>query len=70
LESDSSHEVKIDQSTIKSTFTLYAADKLVVDKAYDSDSLDQQLLRERDVKMLAPHRRGCKKSPNQDDRKL
>ena len=70
VESASPHEVKLVEATIDSGFTRYAPDKLVGDKAYDSDGLDQQLLNERGVEMIAPHRRGRKKSPTQDGRKL
>jgi len=70
VESASPHEVKLVEATIDSGFTWYAPDKLVGDKAYDSDKLDQQLLDERGVEMIAPHRRGRKKLPTQDGRKL
>ena len=70
MESASPHEVKLVEATIDSGFTQYAPDKLVGDKAYDSDRLDEQLLHERGVEMIAPHRRGRKKSPTQDGRKL
>jgi hypothetical protein len=56
VESASPHEVKLVEATIDSSFTRYAPDKLVGDKAYDSDSLDQQLFQERGVEMIAPHR--------------
>jgi hypothetical protein len=61
VESASPHEVKLVEATIDSSFTRYAPDKLVGDKDYDSDSLDQQLFQERGVEMIAPHRRGRKK---------
>ena len=70
VESASPHEVKLVEATIDSSFTRYAPDKLVGDKAYDSDSLDQQLFQERGVEMIAPHRRGRKKFSTQDGRKL
>ena len=70
VESASPHEVKLVKATIDSSFTRYAPDKLVGGKAYDSDKLDDQLINERGVEMIAPHRRGRKKSPTQDGRKL
>ena len=70
VESASPHEVKLVGATIDSSFTRYAPDKLVGDKAYDSDKLDHQLLDERGVEMIAPHRRGRKKARTQDGRKL
>ena len=70
VESASPHEVKLVGATIDSSFTRYAPDKLVGDKAYDSDKLDHQLLDERGVEMIAPHRRGRKKARTQDGRNL
>jgi transposase len=70
IESASPHEVKLVEETIDSGFTEYAPDKLVGDKAYDSDDLDQRLLDERKVEMVAPHRKGRKKPKTQDGRKL
>jgi len=70
IESASPHEVKLVEATIDSGFTEYAPDKLVEDKAYDSDKLDEQLLKERGVEMVAPHRKGRKKPKTQDGRKL
>ena len=39
VESASPHEVKLVEATIDSGFTQYAPDRLVGDKAYDSDGL-------------------------------
>jgi len=70
VESASPHEVKLVEATIDSGFTQYAPDKLIGDKAYDSDKLDQQLRAERGVEMIAPHRKGRRKPRTQDGRKL
>ncbi len=70
IESASPHEVKLVEETIDSCFTEYAPDKIIGDKAYDSDALDQKLLEERDIEMIAPHRKGRKKPKTQDRRKL
>ena len=70
VESASPHEVKLVEATIDSSFTQYAPDKLVGDKAYDSDKLDDQLLDERGVEMIAPYRIGRRKPRTQDGRKL
>jgi len=70
IESASPHEVKLVEETIDSGFTEYAPDKLIGDKAYDSDDLDQRLLDDRNIEMVAPHRRARKKPKTQDGRKL
>jgi transposase len=70
VESASPHEVKLVEDTIDRSFTQYAPDKLIGDKAYDSDPLDDRLLEDRGVEMIAPHRKGRKKPNTQDGRKL
>ena len=70
VESASPHEVKLVEATIDSSFTQYAPDKLIGDKAYDSDKLDQQLSEERGIELISPHRKGRKKLRTQDGRKL
>jgi len=70
VESASPHEIKLVEATIDNGFTRNAPDKLVGDKAYDSDKLDHQLLKERGIEMISPHRKGRKKQRTQDGRKL
>ena len=70
VESASPHEIKLVEATIDSGFTEYAPDKLVGDKAYDSDKLDQQLFEDRAIELIAPHRKNRKKPRTQDGRKL
>ena len=69
VESASPHKVRLVEATIDSSFTRYASNKLVSDKAYDSDSLDQQFFQERGVENCATSPRR-KKSSTQDGRKL
>ena len=70
VESASPHEVKLVEATIDSGFTQRAPDRLVGDKAYDSDGLDTQLLEDRQIELIAPHKQNRKKAPTQDGRKL
>ena len=70
IESASPHEVKLVEATVDSCFTPYAPDKMIGDKAYDSDGLDQSLADERGIELIAPHRKGRKKPQSQDGRKL
>ena len=62
--------MKLVEATIDSSFTQYAPDKIIGDKAYDSDKLDQQLIEERNIELIAPHKRNRKKATTQDGRKL
>jgi transposase len=68
-ESASPHEVTLVEATLESNFLKEEPDRLVGDKAYDSDSLDETL-EEQGIEMLAPHRRNRKKKKTQDGRKL
>jgi IS5 family transposase len=44
--------------------------KLIGDKAYDSDVLDQELEKERNVEFIAPHKANRRKPATQDGRSL
>src|SRR5215204_7562680 len=68
-ESASPHEVSLVEATLQSSFLKEKPDRLVGDKAYDSDPLDERL-KEQGIEMIAPHRRNRKKKKTQDGRKL
>ena len=68
-ESASPHEVTLVEPTLASGFLEEQPKRLIGDKAYDSDPLDEALL-ERGIEMIAPHRRNRKKRKTQDGRKL
>ncbi len=68
--SASPHEVKLVEKTIDSSLTPYTPGKLIGDKAYDSDPLDQKLMQARFIGTIAPRRAGRKKTKTQDCRKL
>ena len=67
--SASPHEVKLVHQTLASRHVKGQPNKLIGDKAYDSDPLDAELA-EAGVEMIAPHRRNRKKPRTQDGRKL
>jgi transposase len=68
-ESASPHEVTLVEETLASGFLREKPERLVGDKAYDSEPLDEALL-EQGVEMIAPHRKSRKKEKTQDGRKL
>jgi transposase len=68
-ESATPHEVTIVTDTLTETFTEELPDRLIGDKAYDSDTLDEELA-SAGIEMIAPHRRGRRKPPTQDGRVL
>lgn len=70
IASASPHEVTLVEQTVDSTFLDHAPDRLIGDRAYDSDPLDERLLEERNVEMLAPHRSRRRRTPTQDGRPL
>ena len=70
VESASPHEVKLVEKTIDSCFTPYAPEKIIGDKAYDSDPLDKKLMEDRCIELIAPHKTNRKKAKTQDGRKL
>lgn len=63
------HEVTLVQLSFEFYMIEAKPEKLIGDKAYDSDKLDAELEKE-DVEMIAPHRMGRKKQKTQDGRKL
>ena len=67
--SASPHEVKLVHETLAFRHVKGKPNKLIGDKAYDSDPLDAELA-EQDVEMIAPHKRNRKKPKTQDGRKL
>ena len=70
VESASPHEVKLVEATIERSFIVETPDRLIGDKAYDSDGLDNDLKEHRGIEMIAPHRENRKKPRTQDGRKL
>jgi transposase len=62
--------VKLVETVLASRFISSLPEKLIGDKAYDSDKLDAELLKKHRVEMTAPHRRNRTKPKTQDGRKL
>jgi transposase len=67
--SASPHEVTLVQATLAENFTSEQPERLIGDKAYDSDPLDESLA-QAGIEMIAPHKRNRKKAATQDGRKL
>jgi len=68
--SASPHEVTLVETTLDACFLEELPERLIGDKAYDSDRLDARLADERGVEMIAPHRSGRRKTITQDGRPL
>ena len=70
IASASPHEVTLVEQTVDATFLDHAPDRLIGDRAYDSDPLDDRLLNERGVELIAPHRSSRRRPATQDGRPL
>lgn len=68
-ESAAPHEVRLVSDTLQASFVSRQPVRLIGDKAYDSDPLDQKL-KDRGIEMIAPHKRNRKKPKTQDGRVL
>jgi transposase len=70
IQSASPHEIKLVEATIKSRFVRKAPQRMIGDKAYDSDPLDERLLQKYGTQLIAPHKANRKKPRTQDGRPL
>ncbi len=69
LADGSGHEVTLVEATLAASCAGEEPERLIGDRAYGSDPLDEAL-EERGIEMIAPHRRNRKKPRTQDGRKL
>ena len=67
--SASPHEVTLVAETLVQSFTAGQPERLIGDKAYDSDPLDAELA-ELGIELIAPHKSNRKKAATQDGRPL
>ena len=63
------HEVRLVRKTLVERFTDESPQRLIGDKAYDSDPLDAELAAA-GVELIAPHKANRKRAVTQDGRKL
>ena len=63
------HEVKLVEATISKRFTRTKPKRIIGDMAYDSDPLDKTL-KQKKIKMIAPHKANRVKPATQDGREL
>jgi transposase len=69
LASASPHEVTLVEVTLEDRLVDEVPRRLIGDRAYDSDPLDNRL-KDNGIEMIAPHRSNRKKSKTQDGRAL
>src|SRR5262245_56944051 len=68
-ESDSPAEVTLVEKTLEERIVADVPERLIGDKAYDSDRLDEQLMQNYGTEMIAPNREN-RRTPTQDGRAL
>ena len=59
-------EVTLVEAALAASFLRERPERLIADRAYDSDALDA----EKGIELIAPHRRNRKKAKTQDGRRL
>jgi len=69
LASASPHDSRLLEATLDATYQAQRIQRLIYDRAADSDLLRQRLAA-RGIDLIAPHRRGRIRPPTQDGRKL
>ncbi len=69
-DSASPHEVRLVRKTLLERFTDPQPQRLIGDKAYDSDPLDNELTGDCSVELISPHKANRKRAKTQDGRKL
>ncbi len=70
-ESASPAEVKLVEQTIEQRFVADVPERLIADKAYDSDGLDEQVRQQFGAELIAPHRQNRRpENRTQDGRVL
>ena len=67
--SASPHEVRLVEKTLENRLVDNQPERLIGDRAYDSDPLDERLA-ERGILLIAPHKSNRKKPKTQDGRAL
>src|SRR5688500_16740258 len=64
------HEVTLVEPTLDACWTRRQPERLIADRAYDSDALDERLWHERGVALIAPHKSNRRRRTTQDGREL
>ena len=68
--SASPHETKLVEATLEERFFADLPQRLIGDRAYDSDRLDQRLMQHYGIEMIAPHTSARTRTLTQDGRVL
>jgi transposase len=70
IASASPHETRLVESAVQQRFTTATPQRLIGDRAYDSDPLDARLQQDYGIELIAPHKSNRCRPKTQDGRKL
>jgi len=70
IASASPHETKLVETTVAQRFTRAKPERMIGDRAYDSDPLDQHLRQRHHIRLIAPHKYNRRRRTTQDGREL
>src|SRR5882762_3452725 len=70
IASASPHETKLVEATVEQRFTRAKPKRMIGDRAYDSDPLDQRLRQQHGIRLIAPHKFNRRRKNTQDGREL
>jgi len=70
IASASPHETQLVEATLQQRFTAAAPERMIGDRAYDSDPLDARLAAAYGTRLIAPHRYNRSRPQTQDGRAL
>src|SRR5215469_637809 len=70
IASASPHETKLVEATVEQRFTRAKPERMIGDRAYDSDPLDRRLRRKYGIRLIAPHKHHRHRTITQDGREL
>jgi len=70
IASASPHETKLVEATIEQRFTRAKPERMIGDRAYDCDPLDQRLQQKHGIQLIAPHKHNRRRKSTQDGREL
>src|ERR1700688_4897428 len=70
IASASPHETNLVEATIEQRFTRAKPKRMIGDRAYDCDPLDQRLLQKHRIRLIAQHKYNRRRKNTQDGREL
>jgi transposase len=70
IASASPHETKLVEATVQQRFTQAKPERMIGDRAYDCDPLDQRLRQKYRIRLIAPHKYNRRRKNTQDGREL